>query len=320
MLDLSTTLLILGAAVVLDLAMGEPPNRAHPTVWMGRLIGWAVPRLRHPSSSPRTERARGAVFAIALITLVFISAHYLLQAVGEVLGWLALAVLSVLMLKSTIAIRSMEIHARAVMRAVAAGDLPEAKRSLARIVGRETSHLDEQHILSATVESVSESTVDGVTAPLFHYALFGVPGALAYRAINTLDSMIGYRDEYHGNIGLFSARLDTLTNYIPARITSFLMVIAARMAGADWRNSMRILRRDKRKTPSLNAGWPISSVAGALRVRLEKVGYYSLGEGYEHLTLQHCEKAIRIMKITALLFGLVFVVPAIALLSLLAGW
>lgn len=319
MLDLSTTLLILGAAVALDLAMGEPPKRAHPTVWMGRLIGWVVPRLRHPSS-PRTERVRGAVFAIALITLVFISAHYLLQAVGEVLGWLALAVLGVLMLKSTIAIRSMEVHARAVMRAVAGGDLPEARRNLARIVGRETSHLDEQHILSATVESVSESTVDGVTAPLFHYALFGLPGALAYRAINTLDSMIGYRDEYHGNIGLFSARLDTLANYIPARITAFLMVIAARMTGADWRNSMRILQRDKQKTPSLNAGWPISSVAGALRVRLEKVGYYSLGEGYEHLTLQHCEKAIRIMKITTLLFGLVFVVPAIALLSLLPGW
>lgn len=317
MFDLSISLLILGAAIALDLAIGEPPNRAHPTAWIGRLIGSAVPRLKHPLA--RTERIRGAIFAIAVVTLVVLSAYYLLQMVGELLGWLALAVLSALMLKSTIAIRSMEVHARAVMRAIAGRDISAARRNLAKIVGRDTSHLDEQHILSAMIESISESTVDGITAPMFHYALFGIPGALAYRAINTLDSMIGYKDQYHRNIGFFSARMDTIANFIPARISAFLMVIAARMVGADWRNSMRILQRDKQKTPSLNAGWPISSVAGALRVRLEKVGYYSLGENYEHLTLQHCEKALTMMKINALLFGLIFVVPAIVLLSLL-GW
>lgn len=312
------SLMILGAAVALDLTVGDPPNRMHPTAWMGRLIGSAVPRLKHRSA--RTERIRGAIFAISIVALATLSGYFLLHHVGELFGLLALIPLSVLMLKSTIAIRSMEDHARAVMNALAMNDLPAARRDLARIVGRDTSSLDEQHILSATIESVGESTVDGITAPIFHYALFGVPGALAYRAINTLDSMIGYRDEYHRNIGLFSARLDTIANYIPARITAFLMVIAARMVGADWRNSMRILRRDKQKTPSQNAGWPISTIAGALRIRLEKVGYYSLGEGYEHLTLQHCEKAITIMRITALLFSLVFVVPALALLALLLGW
>ncbi len=317
MIELLASLLVLAAAVALDLAAGDPPNKAHPTAWLGRLIDSVAPKLKHRSAG--IERVNGAVFAVAVVALAALSAYYLLHYVGEFFGLFVLVPLSVLMLKSTIAIRSMERHARAVMNALAMNDMDAARTNLSKIVGRDTSNLDGQHILSATIESVSESTVDGITAPIFHYALFGLPGAFAYRAINTLDSMIGYKDEYHKHIGFLSARLDTVANYIPARITAFLMVIAARMVGADWRNSARILQRDKQRTPSLNAGWPISTVAGALRVRLEKVGYYSLGESYEHLTLEHCEKTITIMKITTILFSLVFAVPAIILLALL-GW
>lgn len=317
MIDLSTALLILGAALALDFAVGDPPNRLHPTAWIGKLIGAITPSLKHRSAS--IERIKGMIAAIAIVALAVLSAYYLLYFVQELFGLLALAVISVLMLKSTIAIKSMENHVRKVMNAIANNDLSAARINLAKIVGRDTSYLDEQHILSATIESVGESTVDGITSPIFHYALFGVPGAFAYRAINTLDSMIGYRDEYHRNIGWFSAKLDTIANYIPARITAFLMVIASRMIGADWKNSMHIMLRDKDKTPSVNGGWTMSTIAGALRVRLEKIGYYSLGEGYEHLTLQHCETAISLMKITALLFCLVFALPVIVLLAVF-GW
>jgi len=308
-------LLILGAAVVLDFILGDPRNKLHPTAWIGRLIGAITPRLK--SKYANTEKIKGSVAAVAIVSLAVLSTYYFLYAIENFLGMIALIVVSIILLKSTIAIRGMEMHARSVMDALANNDIDTARSKLSNIVGRDTSQLDEQHVLSATIESVGESTVDGITSPIFYFALFGIPGAFAYRAINTLDSMIGYRDSYHKNIGWFSAHLDTIANYIPARITALLMVIAAKVIGADWKNSLYIMSRDRRNTPSMNGGWPMATIAGALRVRLEKNGYYSLGESYEHLTLQHCEKAISIMKVTTMLFCIVFALPSIILSSLL---
>lgn len=308
-------LLILGAAVVLDFALGDPPNRVHPTAWIGRLIGIVTPKLK--SQNVVVEKVRGSVAVIAIVSLVTLSTYYFLHFIENFVGTVALIIVSIILLKSTIAIKGMEIHARSVMDAIANNDIAAARIKLSSIVGRDTSNLDEQHILSATIESVGESTVDGITSPIFYFAFLGIPGAFAYRAINTLDSMLGYKDDYHKNIGWFSAHLDTIANYIPARITAFLMVVASRIVGADWKNSLHMMKRDSYNTPSMNGGWPMATIAGALRVRLEKNGYYSLGESYEHLTLQHCEKAISIMKVTALLFCIVFALPVIILTSLL---
>lgn len=308
-------LLILGAAVVLDFALGDPPNRVHPTAWIGRLIGAVTPKLK--SQNGVVEKVRGSVAVIAIVSLVTLSTYYFLHFIENFVGIVALIIVSIILLKSTIAIKGMEIHARSVMDAIANNDIAAARTKLSGIVGRDTSNLDEQHILSATIESVGESTVDGITSPIFYFAFLGIPGAFTYRAINTLDSMLGYKDDYHKNIGWFSAHLDTIANYIPARITAFLMVVASRIVGADWKNSLHMMKRDSYNTPSMNGGWPMATIAGALRVRLEKNGYYSLGESYEHLTLQHCEKAISIMKVTALLFCVVFALPVIILTSLL---
>lgn len=308
-------LLVLGVAIILDFVVGDPPNRLHPTAWIGRIIGALTPKLK--SSVPYVEKFKGAVAVMAVVSLVAASAYYFLHALETFLGAIVLIIVSIILLKSTVAIRGMEMHARAVMDALRNNDIGAARTRLSNIVGRDTSTLDEQHILSATIESVGESTVDGITSPIFYFSIFGIPGALAYRAINTFDSMIGYRDDFHRNIGCFAAHLDTIANFIPARITAFLMVLAARIVGADWKNSLYIMSRDRRKTPSKNGGWPMSTIAGALRVRLEKVGYYSLGEGYEHLTLQHCEKAISIMKVSAILFCILFALPLIVLTSLL---
>lgn len=307
-------ILILVAAVALDFIVGDPSNKVHPTAWIGRLVSVITPKLR--SGSANVEKFKGTIAAIAIVSLAALSTFYFLHVIEQLLGIIALVIVSIIMLKSTIAIRGMENHARVVMDALAKNDIVTARQRLSGIVGRDTSNLDEQHILSATIESVGESTVDGIVSPIFYFALFGVPGAFAYRAINTLDSMIGYRDAYHKNIGCFSAHLDTIANYIPARITAFLMVIASKIVGADWKNSLYIMSRDRYKTPSLNGGWPMSTIAGALRIRLEKIGYYSLGENYEHLTLKHCEKAVSIMKVTSLLFCIIFAVPAIILSTL----
>lgn len=307
-----TEILIILGALALDFIFGDPPNRLHPTAWMGRLIAIITPKLKN--RDPNTEKVKGIIATVVIVSLVALVTHYFLSIV-EFLGMIALTVVSVFLLKSTIAIRGMELHARSVMDALSNNDIVTARQKLSKIVGRDTSQLDEQHIISATIESVGESTVDGITSPIFYYALFGIPGALAYRAINTLDSMIGYKDDYHRNIGWFAAHLDTIANYIPARITAFLMVIASRMIGADWKNSLYIMNRDRYNTPSKNGGWPMATIAGALRVRLEKIGYYSLGEESEHLTLQHCERAISIMKVTALLFSIIVALPIILLIT-----
>jgi adenosylcobinamide-phosphate synthase len=199
------------------------------------------------------------------------------------------------------------------------GDLAGARHNLSMIVRRKTNDLDEQHVLSATIECVSESTVDGIAGPIFYYSLLGPGGAFAYRAINTLDSMVGYKDEYYKDIGWMSARLDTVANYIPARITALLMVVSAKMLGADWKNSLHILHRDHGKTCSPNAGYPMATMAGALRIRLEKIGHYALGDKQEPATLEKCRTAISIMKLTTLLFCVTVGVPVMSILYL-AGW
>jgi adenosylcobinamide-phosphate synthase len=196
--------------------------------------------------------------------------------------------------------------------------LVEARKWLPFIVRRDPNTLDEKHITSAAVESIAESTTDGITAPFFFFAIFGVAGAFAYRVINTLDSMVGYKNVEYGNIGWFSANLDTLANYIPARLTAYLMVAASYLLGESWRESLRILQRDKGKTSSVNAGWTISAMAGALNTQLEKQGYYTLGDDHG-ITPEHINRALRVMTLTAVLFGVVVVLPVLALRIYITG-
>lgn len=305
----------LAACVGADWLLGDPPNRYHPVAWLGRFISYCVPRLKGGA-----EKAKGAAFAVALVVAVALAVHFIIFASMYLAGIVALAVVSAIMLKITIAVRGMERHALAITSCLEAGDLAGARQNLSMIVRRRTDDLDELHILSATIECVSESTVDGITAPIFYYSLFGPAGAFAYRAINTLDSMVGYKDDYFKEIGWMSARLDTLANYIPARITAFLMVVSAKMLGADWKNSLSMLQRDHAKTFSPNAGYPMATMAGALRVRLEKVGHYVLGDEQEPASLEKCKAAISIMKLTTLLFCLGVSAPIISILYLAGLW
>jgi adenosylcobinamide-phosphate synthase len=206
------------------------------------------------------------------------------------------------------------------MACLEADDLIGARHNLSLIVRRKTDDLDEQHILSATIECISESTVDGITSPIFYFSILGPGGAFAYKTINTLDSMVGYKDNYYKDIGWMSARLDTIANYVPARITAFLMIASAKIHGADWKNSIYILHRDHSKTFSPNAGYPMATMAGALRVKLEKIDHYVLGDDQELASLKKCKTAISIMKLTTILFCLTIAVPAISILYLIGGW
>jgi adenosylcobinamide-phosphate synthase len=214
----------------------------------------------------------------------------------------------------------MEKHVNAIILALEKNDLEGARRNLSYIVSRNTSTLDNQHILSGTIESIGESVVDGIVAPLFYYSFFGPSGAVGYRVVNTLDSMIGYKDKYHLNIGWMSAKVDTILNYVPARLCAMLMILSARIVGADWKNSVQVLGTDHHNTCSVNAGYPMSTMAGALRIKLEKIDEYTLGSELEPLSIEKCRTAIKIMKVTTIVFCLLVSFPLIISLSAIGWW
>ena len=220
--------------------------------------------------------------------------------------------------KATFAVKGMGQYTKPIAAALKKNDLAEARKWLPFIVRRDPNTLNEKQITSAAVESIAESTTDGITAPFFFFALFGVPGAFAYRVVNTLDSMVGYKTPENKNIGWFSANLDTIANYIPARLTAYLMVAASFLLRENWRESWRILQRDKGKTVSINAGWTISAMAGALNTQLEKQGHYTLGDDHG-ISPEHIPRALRVMTLTAILFGAVVVLPLLTLRIYIAG-
>lgn len=308
------SLLIFLLAFLIDVTFGEFPDRIHPTVWMGKVIAFFKPRIK--SESPRVEMVNGSLLALGVILLFAVSAFLITFLVQHFFGWMPYIVVSAIVLKSSFALKRMRQCTVPIADAINKGDCNKARQLLPYIVRRDPTELSERHIISAAVESIAESTTDGVTAPFFYYALFGVSGAVAYRVINTLDSMLGYKDEKHKNIGWFSASIDTLANYIPARLTAILMTLAALFLGENWRESRRILLRDKRNTASVNAGWTLAAMAGALGVQLEKPGFYKLGDG-ESLSPIHIRRALRIMMVAAVLFGVLVVFPLLFLKALL---
>jgi len=254
-LSLIDLLLILSLAVLIDLTLGEPPNWLHPTVWMGRVILYLKNKIR--SENARIERMNGVLMALSVIMLFSVPIYCILFLVKGHLGQIAYITTSAFLLKPTFAIRCMEQYTLPVAKSIGTGDIERARQLLHHIVRRDPAKLGSQHIISATVESIAEGTVDGITSALFYFSLFGVPGAVAFRVINTLDSMAGYKDSEHINIGWFSARLDSLANYVPARLTALLMVLAAWLSHENWKSAWKILWRDKNKTESVNAGWSI---------------------------------------------------------------
>jgi adenosylcobinamide-phosphate synthase len=305
--------LIFAFAFLIDLVVGEYPDRIHPTVGIGKIITFLKPKLKNPN--PRVEKANGVLLAIIpmLVTSlpVFVLLFFLRQSFG-IYGQIAYIIVGAILLKATFAIKSMGYYTKPIAKALKQNDLAGARKWLPYIVRRDPNTLNERQIISAAVESIAESTTDGTTAPFFFFAIFGVPGAFAYRVINTLDSMVGYKNPENRNIGWFSANLDTIANFIPARLTAVLMVAAAALLGENWRESWRILERDNAKTTSVNAGWTISAMAGALDTQLEKQGCYTLGDDHG-ITPDHINRALRVMTVTAALFGLMITVPILAL-------
>ena len=311
-------LISLIGGIALCFAFIDPPNRIHPVSWLGKLVSYSSPKLKRTNSNQ--EKLMGIFFALVLTIAITAGSYYFSIVLYKLFGIVALLIFSLLVLKFTMAILTLETHVNAIIHALEEKNLIKARKSLSLIVGRNTDTLDRNHILSATIESIGESMVDGIGSVLFYFTLFGPPGAIAYRLINTLDSMIGYTDNYHYHMGWMAAKLDTLSNYIPARLCAIMIVLSSKIIGGDWKNSMLIMRKDHNNTPSLNGGYPMSALAGALKVKLEKIGYYELGISIEPLSIEKCKSALTMVKLSILLFLILFSVPIALFLSILGWW
>jgi len=261
----------LGLALAFDLGLGELPATGHPVV----VTGWVIGRLAgRPTGRNGRDLARGTL-AVALPTAGVWALGRLVERRGR--GVMGLAVAAWL-LKSSFALRGLLDAGTRVAQAVGNDDLDEARRELPWLVSRPVDDLDRAHVCSAAIESLAENLADSYVAPLVAYAVGGLPAAMAYRAINTADAMLGYRGDLE-YLGKAAARLDDLVNLVPARLTAAGLALAAPAAGLSGRCAARTAIGDAGRTSSPNAGWPMAAAAGALGIWLEKPDTYRIGEG-----------------------------------------
>ena len=292
--------LVLLLALLLDLTLGEPPNRLHPTVWMGKTVALA----ERVAPGPQTAMAAQLIYGAAMA--LFIPAAWAALAWTVSFGLLQLHPLAYLvvvaaLLKSTFSVRMLHRVAADIGRILAAGDVAAARRQMSALVSRDTSQLTVGQMAAGAIESVAENITDSIVGPLLAFALFGLPGALAYRAINTLDSMVGYHGRYE-YLGKASARLDDLVNLIPARLAAALLWLAAvAMPGMAGERAWRIMLAHRGRTESPNAGWTMAAMAGGLGVTLEKVGHYRLGDPAPEPLASHIGVATRALYATTAL-------------------
>lgn len=264
---------IILSAFILDLVLGDPRWFPHPVILIGRLITSVEKDFRKFMKGRTSKLLAGGVLALIVPLTAFSVVYWLIFAAKTVslwTGWLSAAFLGY----TTIAVKSLYEEPLKVTSLLAAGDINGARKELSYLVGRDTHDLDEKGIVRALVETVAENTSDGVIAPLFYLAIGGPPLAMAYKAVNTLDSMVGYKSERYLYFGRASARLDDVVNYIPARLTAILIVFAAFVSRKNWKGALRIMLRDRRNHPSPNSGYPESAMAGAIGRRLGGLSYY----------------------------------------------
>jgi len=281
---------------LLDLVFGDPSRLPHPIVWFGKIIAAGEHRLNKGSH----RMAKGAIMAVCLILLVFFVLWGLKRLIPSTVLWLILDTIIIFYcLAGTTLIREVRDVFLALDRSLEGG-----RKQVARIVGRDTSQLSAQEVRTAALETLAENLSDGVIAPLFWFALLGTPGMLAYKMVNTLDSMIGYRTERYKDFGCWAARIDDVANYIPARLTAILMVIASGKLSL-----LKFVWKNGRKHASPNSGYPEAALAGILNCRFGGPHYYFgelfdksyIGENERELTTSDMRIAVHINRIAEVL-------------------
>ncbi|MFD1773106.1 adenosylcobinamide-phosphate synthase CbiB [Paenibacillus rhizophilus] len=305
-------------AIFIDLLVGDPRGIPHPVIGIGKIISVAESALRKWGTGRTKERALGVLLVLVVLSAVYAAAFLILWLAG-LIHPIIRVLAAVWLISTTIAIKGLGDAAMQVFRPLVKGDLDSARTYVGYIVGRETHSLTEREVTRATVETVAENIVDAVVAPLFYALIGGAPLALLYRAVNTLDSMVGYKNDKYRYFGWASARLDDVLNYIPARITGLLLWAAALMTkGLNAGRAWQAMRRDAAKHPSPNSGIPEAAVAGALGIQLGGFNSYGgivserarMGTAVREFAAEDIRQTIRILRLTAAIIVILLLVAA----------
>jgi adenosylcobinamide-phosphate synthase len=267
-----TRVYVLLAAYIIDRIIGDPRWLTHPVVYMGRVITWLEGKIRSRVQEEGLKRA-GLLFPIVLVAGSFAVVWTLLALLYKVHPWLAWGV-EAWLISTTIATKGLAEAGMDIYRLLRQEKIEDARHALSMVVGRDTAFLSDREVSRGAVETVAENIVDAIISPLFYAAIGGAPLAMAYRAANTLDSMVGYKNEKYHNLGWASARFDDVANYIPARLSALLLVFVSWILRLDWRRCAMIILRDARRHPSPNSGFTEAGVAGALGIQLGGTNYY----------------------------------------------
>jgi len=297
------------AALAIDTLIGDPRTRWHPVVIIGNLIAYLEARLLNITKTTRAKILAGFVLVILVLAISYISV-WLITSVLSHINPVAAFICNAVLLSFTISPRSLAEAGREIKSYLQAEDLTQARIKVSWIVGRDTEKLDTAEVSRATIETVAENIVDGIISPLFYFFIGGVPLAFLYRAVNTLDSMVGYKNEKYFHFGMPAARVDDIFNYIPARITGILILIASFLLKMDTSSAFKAIIRDASNHPSPNSGIAEAGVAGALGIRLGGQNYYGgvssfrayMGEPVNKMEPAHIEYTIKIMYVATIIF------------------
>lgn len=297
-------------AFFIDTVIGDPNSRWHPVVLMGKLIGGLERLFYRAEDSDGKKYAMGAMLVLITLLVTYEAAAAIMMLSYHIPWEWGTTVVGALLLAFTISPKSLAKAGKGIYTLLLLGELEEARKKVGWIVGRDTEELTDAEIARATVETIAENTVDGIIAPLFFFVLGGVPLAVLYRAANTMDSMIGYKNDKYLYFGRAAAKLDDVLNYIPARITGVLFIFAACLLGFDYKNAYDMMLRDAAKHPSPNGGYAEATVAGALHIRLGGINSYFgkkslrayMGEAIELTAPKHIMECIRMMYTVTVMF------------------
>ena len=297
-------------AFFIDTVIGDPNSRWHPVVLMGRLISGLERLFYRAEDSDGKKYAMGAMLVLITLLVSYEAAAAIMMLSYRIPWEWGSAVVGALLLAFMISPKSLAKAGKGIYALLIRGDIEAARKKVGWIVGRDTEELTDAEIARATVETIAENTVDGIIAPLFFFVLGGVPLAVLYRAANTMDSMIGYKNDKYLYFGRAAAKLDDVLNYIPARITGVLFIFAACLLGFDYKNAYEMMLRDAAKHPSPNGGYAEATVAGALHIRLGGINSYFgkkslrayMGEAIELTAPKHIMECIRMMYTVTVMF------------------
>lgn len=309
---ISLTISVMVIAYILDLMIGDPYSFPHPVRFIGNLIRFVENKIRNIAKTKKQLKIGGFVLWIITVGTTFVITDLILRI--SVSSKILYIITSSIILYTTLSTKCLADEAKKIYEVLKTGDIEKSRKQLSYIVGRDTTTLNEQEIIRATVETVAENTVDGIIAPMMYGFIGGPVLAMSYKAINTLDSMVGYKNEKYGDIGFASAKIDDIANFIPARITPFFMMIASLTLGLNAKESLHIAIRDRKNHKSPNCAYSEGAVAGALEVQLGGTNMYfgkevykpTIGDKHRELEIEDIIRTNKIMYVTSLVALIIF--------------